>query len=160
VPPPPPPQDPVDFKFDDVRGDTLPVAPVTDWKGHNTEHALLVYASTEKDPTDTANQVLKGGPHPPVAAGGDATLYVDWGLRAGRVVADAVFDRKNGRIIVNARWTGSAGMKDRKESETVAFAFKLGDLQPGKVGVWVRESTPVDKDGPKLTKSMVFVVTK
>ena len=123
------------------------------------EHPLIVFAGREHAFKDLLGRHLRGEGLTFIGEGPDANLYVLWGPRAGTPVASATFDRTAGRIIVDVKWTGTGMMKDQRESNYAGLRFELGDMKPGTVGVWVRESTAVDKD-PKLTKSITFTVTR
>jgi hypothetical protein len=160
---PEPPKEPVEFKLDEIRGDKLVPEKVEPRSPSALEHDLMVFACAKKDFEKRLGEHLsKEGPGNPPAlkTADDLVLFVLWGRRAGTPVAEAFLDRKTGRIVVAARWTGTGFMKDAKGSPYAGYSFNLGLLESGEYRVWVREATPVDKVGPKLTKTVRFLVDR
>src|SRR5690349_19013250 len=168
-PPPPVPQDPkkkeapkepIDFKLEDVKGEKLPKEDLKVGTLKKNEHNLIVFVLPEPQVELRRRGLMDKPPkEPAIAKSGDTlSLFAFWGDRLGDPNPEAVFDRKARRIVVTARWAG-AGMMDAG-TEYRAYGFKLGPLEAGEYRVWVREATPVDKDGPKLTKSYSFTVER
>jgi hypothetical protein len=151
------PKAPVDFNLDDVQGDKLSFVEADPGGAKKIEHDLIVFVATAGEFTNRFSQHLKGkGETKWLTSAEDLVLYVLWGDRLGDPTPEAIFDRENRRIVVMAKWTGGAGM----DTGTLyrGYGFKLGTLKAGDYGVWVREATPVDKAGPKLTKTFTFTV--
>src|SRR5262245_12574538 len=166
--PPPPAQEPrkaeepkapVDFNLEEVKGEKLAFEEADRGARSKVEHPLIVFACPESQFQEMRRRHLqKEGPGKPAASkpADELIVYVLWGDRLGDPAPEAIFDRKAKRIVVTAKWSGQGFM----DTGTLyrGYGFKLGPLEAGEYGVWVREATPVDKDGPKLTKSLVFEV--
>lgn len=164
--PPPPKQDPPPPKEDPPkagRDGELPSFAVKQGSVANPRHPLIAFVCRMEDfeAQRSARLEKEGDPAPaPLKATDEQVLFVVWGKNQGWPEAKAIFDRKSGRGRVDAQWTGAPGMKESKDMLYAGYGFKLGRLEPGDYVIDVYETTAVEPDKPKLTKTISIRVER